>query len=111
MRKLVIGSIIIVLLLLVLGLVTYFTQFHGEMSTSSSDWSAFSNYMSLFVGIASLCIVALVSFLTFKINEESTRAAISAASAAKLSADVAIKNLAATERYYQQQMEPVIDFS
>ena len=97
MRRQLILVLLIVFLLLAIGLITYFWNFHSNISTKSEDWSNFSHYLDFFVSFASLILIGYVSILTHSINERS--------------AATATDNLNASRRFYRYQMMPILDLS
>jgi hypothetical protein len=79
------------------GFGLYLYIFHNGFSLASDDWGNFGDYISVFINVASLFIVAYISFITNEINQRSLNVAASAQ----------IDNLAFQER----QQQPVLDFA
>ena len=97
MRRRLTLVLLLVFLLLAIGPITYFLNFHNKISNKSEDWSNFSHYLDLFVSLASLILIGYVSILTHRINETAT--------------EIARDNLNASARFYKYQMMPVLDLS
>lgn len=57
------------------GLLLYFINFNGTLSGKSSDWSNFASFISPFIALANLIIIAWLSIQVYKYNKEKDTAA------------------------------------
>lgn len=66
-------TIIVVLLAVVIigtGYVTYFFHYNGEVSKSPNDWSSFATYQSYFVSVCSLLLLSYISYITYTTSKK-----------------------------------------
>jgi len=98
-----------VLLIFIVGLLTYFWAFHGSPSNKSSDWADFSTYLSLFLSIGSLIVISYFSFLTYSINERSVKLTEQSVELTNQSTLLSVKVTEANENLNKHQTTPILD--
>lgn len=64
-RTIAIIVIVIAVLIVLAGFVTYAIRFHGKLSTQAEDWGYFAGYQSYFISVCSLVLLGYISYITY----------------------------------------------
>lgn len=62
--------IIIAVLIVMAGYVTYGIHFHGKLSTKAEDWGHFAGYQSYFISVCSLVLLGYISYITYSTSRK-----------------------------------------
>lgn len=65
MRNLI-WIILLSIIIIVLGLILYFSHFSGTFSDKSNEWSDFATFNGYFISVINLIILGYISYITFQ---------------------------------------------
>lgn len=68
-----IWTIVISILILVCGLILYFTHFNNNYANNSNEWADFATFNSFFLSIVNLIVLGYISHITYELTKAFNR--------------------------------------